>query len=212
MKIVTLNHCHFAQNFDLITAMYRLRLRIFRERLGWTVSSTGELEVDIFDTIGPTYLLVLDDAENVVGCVRLLSTAGPNMLARTFPALLEGKDAPCSARILESSRFCVDTSRSCELGASGLNRATFMLLAGMMETLRLQEADSIVTVTDTRMERVLRRAGWPLERIGLPQRLGPTMAVAGFLHGSDEALAAMYRNAGVSGPILIEPESFRAAA
>jgi N-acyl-L-homoserine lactone synthetase len=212
MKIVTLNHCHFAQNFDLITAMYRLRLRIFRERLGWTVSSTGELEVDIFDTIGPTYLLVLDDAENVVGCVRLLSTAGPNMLARTFPELLEGKDAPCSSRILESSRFCVDTSMSCELGANGLNRATFMLLAGMMETLRLQEADSIVTVTDTRMERVLRRAGWPLERIGLPQRLGPTMAVAGFLHGSDEALAAMYRNAGVSGPILIEPESFRAAA
>lgn len=212
MKIVTLSHRQVAEHFDLLTAMFRLRRRVFKERLDWSVSGSGEFELDVFDAIGPTYLLVLDDISEVIGCVRLLPTLGPTMLARTFPVLLEDKDPPCSRRILESSRFCVDTSVSSELGASGLNRATFMLFAGMMETLRFQEADSIVTVTDTRMERILRRAGWPLERIGLPQRLGPTMAVAGFLHGSDEALAAMYRHAGVSGPVLMEAASIRAAA
>ena len=212
MNIVTISHLQFAQHFDLLTSMYRLRRRVFKERLDWSVSSSGELELDAFDAIGPIYLLVLDEAREVIGCVRLLPTVGPTMLARTFPVLLEGRDPPCSSRILESSRFCVDTSRSSELGASGLNRATFMLFAGMMETLRLQDADSIVTVTDTRMERILRRAGWPLDRIGVPQRLGPTMAVAGFLHGSEQALAAMYHHAGVPGPVLVEAESLRAAA
>ncbi|KRR25226.1 conjugal transfer protein TraI [Bradyrhizobium lablabi] len=212
MKVVAFNYRQFGQHFDLLTAMYRLRRRVFKERLDWSVSISGDLELDIFDALGPTYLLVLGDRQEVIGCVRLLPTLGPNMLARTFPALLEGKYPPCSNRILESSRFCVDTSLSPELGANGLNRATFMLFAGMLETLRLREADSIVTVTDTRMERILRRAGWPLERIGAPQRLGPTMAVAGFLHGSEEALAAMYRHAGVVGPVLMRAESLRAAA
>jgi N-acyl-L-homoserine lactone synthetase len=71
---------------------------------------------------------------------------------------------------------------------------------------------SIVTVTDTRMERVLRRAGWPLERLAPPQRVGKTMALAGFLHGSRETLAAMYRQAGVEGPVLLEPGSVSTAA
>jgi N-acyl-L-homoserine lactone synthetase len=82
----------------------------------------------------------------------------------------------------------------------------------MIESLRAVAADSIVTVTDTRMERILRRAGWPLERIAPPQRIGETMALAGFLYASDEALAAMYRNAGVTGPVVVTPDAFRPAA
>ena len=47
----------------------------------------------------------------------------------------------------------------------------------------------IVTVTDARMERILRRAGWPLRRIGKPRPLGSTVAVAGYLEVSSRALA-----------------------
>jgi N-acyl-L-homoserine lactone synthetase len=74
------------------------------------------------------------------------------------------------------------------------------------------DADSIVTVTDTRMERILRRAGWPLERLAPPQRIGQTMALAGFLHGSADTLASMYRQAGVEGPVLSQPETIQTAA
>jgi acyl homoserine lactone synthase len=38
------------------------------------------------------------------------------------------------------------------------------------------------------------------------------MVLAGFLHASDGALAAMYRNAGVTGPVLVTPDAFRPAA
>jgi acyl homoserine lactone synthase len=134
------------------------------------------------------------------------------MLANTFPALLEGKPAPRSEKILESSRFCIDTKLVAELAENGLNRATVILFAAMIESLHAAESESIVTVTDIRMERILRRAEWPLERIAPPQRVGRTMALAGYLQGSDEVLEAMYRLAGVGGPVLVEPTAFRAAA
>ena len=40
-----------------------------------------------------------------------------------------------------------------------------------------------------RMERILRRAGWPLRRIGKPHPIGNTLAVAGYLEISTESLA-----------------------
>jgi acyl homoserine lactone synthase len=212
MHAIALNNRQFGQHVDLLVAMYRLRRRVFKERLDWAVSVSGDLELDIYDALNPTYLLVMSNEGNVVGCVRLLPTTGPTMLVDTFPVLLGGQEAPRDDKVLESSRFCVDTKLADQLAENGLNRATFILFAAMIEFLRASKADSIVTVTDVRMERILRRAGWPLERIAPPQRLGQTMALAGFLHASDEALAAMYRHADVRGPVLIEPTSCRAAA
>ncbi len=211
MRVITLSNRQFGQHLGLLAEMYRLRRRVFRDRLDWSVSVSGDLELDVFDALNPTYLIAVDQ-DTAIGCVRLLPTTGPTMLADTFPTLLDGQPSPCSGRILESSRFCVDTELTAGTGNNGLNRATFILFAAMIESARAADACSIVTVTDTRMERILRRAGWPLERIAPPQRIGQTMALAGYLHASDEALAAMYRNADVVGPVLVEADKIRAAA
>jgi len=56
------------------------------------------------------------------------------------------------------------------------------------------------------MERILRRAGWPLRRIAAPQQIGSTMAVAGFLDTSEQALCRMYGEADVAGPVLVSPD------
>src|SRR5215813_4347203 len=212
MNVIALSQRQFGLNLDLLAAMFRLRRRVFKERLDWTVSVSGDLELDIYDALNPTYLVMVSGDREVVGCVRLLPTTGPTMLADTFPQLLTGERPPRSNRIFESSRFCVDTALAAEVSGSGLSRATFILFAAMIESLALLNADSIVTVTDTRMERILRRAGWPLERLAPPQRVGESMALAGFLHGSREALAAMYGQAGVEGPVLSQPESVQTAA
>ncbi|MGY4447466.1 N-acyl-L-homoserine lactone synthetase [Bradyrhizobium sp. i1.3.1] len=75
-------------------------------------------------------------------------------------------------------------------------------------SMRLSE---IVTVTDARMARILRRAGWPLRSIGKPRSLGNTLAMAGYLEVSTDALERI-RNAGrISGPVLWAPV-MRAAA
>jgi acyl homoserine lactone synthase len=209
MHAVALDNRNFGQHLNLLTEMYRLRRRVFKDRLDWAVSVSGDLELDVYDALNPIYLLVMSDEGNLVASVRLLPTMGPTMLADTFPALLGGQAAPHSEKVLESSRFCVDTKLASELAENGLNRATFILFAAMIEGARAVEAESIVTVTDTRMERILRRAGWPLERIAPPQRLGQTMALAGYLQVSDQALAAMHHNAGVEGPVLLAPNSLR---
>jgi acyl homoserine lactone synthase len=167
--------------------MHRLRRRVFKDRLGWTVSVTGDMEIDPYDALGPTYLVIATDAGAVVGSVRLLPTTGPNMLADTFPVLLDGKPAPKDPSTLESSRYCVDTAALQEVGERGLHKATFLLFAAMVAWGQHTGSSSIVTVTDTRMERVLRRAGWPLARIGGAHEIGVTQAVAGHLEVSDAA-------------------------
>lgn len=212
MYAISLNSHQFGEHLNLLTAMYRLRSRVFKDRLDWSVSRSDGQEIDIYDVLNPTYLLVMSNAADLIGCVRFLPSTGPMMLTDTFPVLLGGNASPRSGKILESSRFCVDTTLMAETAANGLNRATFILLAAMIEQLRMVSADSIVTVTDVRMERILRRAGWPLVRIAPAQRLGETMAVAGFLHDSDDVLASMYRNAGVTGPVLVDSGLLPAAA
>ncbi|OKO78312.1 acyl-homoserine-lactone synthase [Bradyrhizobium sp. NAS96.2] len=202
MHAVAIESHQFGENVDLLTRMYQLRRRIFHDRLEWDVSVSNDMELDVFDTLSPSYLAVLSDRKEVLGCVRLLPTTGPTMLGDVFASLLAGAPMPRDRRILESSRFCVDTQRLADTSPGGLSRATFMLFAAMIEYLRRTESCSIVTVTDVRMERILRRAGWPLQRIAPPQPVGRTMALAGYLHGNDSAFSALCRQAHISSPVL----------
>ena len=45
----------------------------------------------------------------------------------------------------------------------------------------LVRGGEIVTATDLRFERILKRAGWPMHRLGDPVAIGNTVAVAGSL-------------------------------
>lgn len=201
MQVVELSRAGYGANISLLMGMHRLRRKVFKDRLDWSVSTTGDLEMDRFDTLDATYLVVADRG-TVLGCVRLLPTTGPNMLADTFPALLDGEDAPNSDLIAESSRFCVDTEATNAMTDGGLRQATFMLFAAMLEWGEARGLASIATVTDLRMERILRRAGWTLERIGKPRRIGSTVAVAGSLPIKDGALEAIRRNGSLTAPVL----------
>lgn len=55
--VISLNHRSFGQHLDLLTAMYRLRRRVFKDRLDWSASISGDIELDVYDTLNPTYLL-----------------------------------------------------------------------------------------------------------------------------------------------------------
>ena len=201
MRVVELSRAGHGANISLLMGMHRLRRKVFKDRLDWSVSTMGDLEMDRFDTLDATYLVVADRGM-VLGCVRLLPTIGPNMLADTFPELLEGGAAPRSDAIAESSRFCVDTELTDAMTDGGLRRATFMLFAAMLEWGEARGLASIATVTDLRMERILRRAGWTLERLGAPRRIGSTVAVAGLLPIEDGALEVIRRNSSLTKPVL----------
>jgi acyl homoserine lactone synthase len=164
MNVIALTRPALLRNSALALGMHRLRRRVFRDRLDWDVSVSDGLEVDQYDALSPTYLVGID-RQDVVGCVRLLPTTGRNMLADTFPVLLDGRAAPTNPRIWESSRFCVDTKNVEATAENGLREATFLLFAAMIEWGQQHDLQAIATVTDLRMERILRRAGWGLDRL-----------------------------------------------
>lgn len=125
MRVIVRTRAALLRDFELTMGMHRLRGRVFKERLDWDVSVAGGLEIDQYDSFKPTYLLALE--QQVVGCVRLLPTTGRNMLADTFPVLLDGHAAPNAASIWESSRFCVDTKNVAATAgtACGKQRTSF---------------------------------------------------------------------------------------
>lgn len=210
MKVIVRSRAALLHAPELTMGMHRLRGRVFKDRLDWDVSVSDGLEIDQYDTFRPTYLLVLEQ-NDVVGCVRLLPTIWRNMLADTFPVLLDGNPAPKATTIWESSRFCVDT-KSAAAAENGLRKATFLLFAAMIEWGQQHSLQAIATVTDLRMERILRRAGWHLDRLGLPRQIGSTKAIAGLLPISDEALGAIRAAGQISGRAIEEPSHLAIAA
>lgn len=211
MKVIVRTRMALLHDSELTMGMHRLRGRVFKERLDWDVSVVDGLEIDQYDAFKPTYLLMVERRE-VVGCVRLLPTTGRNMLADTFPMLLDGHSAPRAANIWESSRFCVDTKNVAAAAANGLREATFLLFAAMIEWGQQCDVQAIATVTDLRMERILRRAGWHLDRLGTPRQIGTTKAVAGLLPITDGALGAIRTAGKISGRAIDAPSSRALAA
>jgi acyl homoserine lactone synthase len=202
---------YYDQFVDDLSEMHRLRHRVFKERLDWEVQISGDMEIDEFDALHPTYLIQRASDHRVQGCVRLLPSTGPTMLRDTFPILLDGAPAPASPTIWESSRFALDLHPGVPKTTKGLAAATYELFAGMIEFGLSRQLTEIVTVTDARMERILRRAGWPLRRIGQAHALGSTLAVAGYLETTIESLARVRSAGGLQGAVLWAPVTLAAA-
>lgn len=185
--------------------MHRLRYRVFKNRLDWNVDARDGKEIDEFDELGPVYLLLCGDKGHIRGCVRMLPCTGATMLAQVFPVLLGSSSAPVDARIWESSRFALDMSADETKLIGGLTRATYELFLGMVEFGIAKSLTDIVTVTDLRVERILRRAGWPLRRIHEPKIIGGTTAIAGYLEISLRALTGLRNASGITSPVLWQP-------
>ena len=188
-----------------LAEMHRLRYRVFKTRLDWDVETNDGMERDRFDALHPIYLLQREPGGRVSGCARLLPSLGPTMLQEVFSQLLQGKPMPASLAIWESSRFAVDAPDDAPKAAGGIAVGTYELFAGMVEFGLARDLREIVTVTDVRLERILRRASWPLSRLGAPLKIGNTLAVAGLLEVSRAALLRLREAGGLEGPALWSP-------
>lgn len=181
MQVVAFSTPQTIQEAHLLHIHHQLRARVFSDRLGWEVDVTAGCESDSFDALRPTYVLAIAGTGQLAGCARLLPTLGPTMVADVFPSLLPGGQLNGHAAMIESSRFCVDTTLGEGRGAGSVHEATLTMFAGIIEWCVANGFTEIVTVTDLRFERILARVGWPLQRLGEPKKIGVTMAVAGIL-------------------------------
>lgn len=150
------------QYYGAIQSMHRLRKKIFCDELGWQhadirVDAMGEF--DQFDTPEAHYLLHIGEDREVDACTRLIPTCYPYLLGDVFPDLVGDMGVPRSWDVWETSRYCVDTSKAPK---------TMMgtLAAGMLEFALNNDIHSYVSVSDIRIEMIIRRYGWKPKRLG----------------------------------------------
>ena len=196
IRIVTKDNAE--HNVSILYQMHRLRKAVFKDRLGWDVTVRGEFEIDEYDALGPSYLLSVDGHGTLNGCVRLLPTTGPNMLRDIFPFFVTKTAVPRGEQVWEASRFAVSGNGSGVAAEAGLSHVTYELLIGVLKFGLSNGITMIVCVVDVRMERILRRAGWQLERLGPTRRIGNTIAMAGQLEVSEQILRQLEARVGLA--------------
>ncbi|MGY8681550.1 acyl-homoserine-lactone synthase [Bradyrhizobium sp. UFLA05-153] len=188
-----------------LASMYKLRYRVFKQRLEWSVQSCGDMEIDDFDALHPASLIQTSLEGHVEGSVRLLPIIGPTMVRDTFPMVLGGLSAKADPSLWESSRSASDASPHAPKGKHGLAKSTYDLFASTIEFGLSRRLNNIVAATAVRMERMLKCAGWTRRHIAAPCSIENTLAMAGYLEVSAEALQNVRNSGGLSGPVLWTP-------
>lgn len=206
-----LNKHKFQKQLD---EMFRLRARVFGDRLGWQVNVVDGLERDHFDDLDPAYVIGLDDTGRVVACVRALQTTGPHMLADVFSDILDGEPPIRSANIWESTRFCVDTKRLDRgNGRNSVSYATCELMIGALEYAQNSGITDIITVIDPVMDRVLKRSdNAPYDYVGKIADMGKVPALAALLDCTDERIERVRNFANIHHDVFIDEDEVTAAS
>lgn len=177
----------YGENHKILDEMFKVRAKVFKERLDWEVAVKDEREKDEFDELNPLYLLSVDEENNLQGCLRLLPTTGPNMLRDVFSVLIPNGKIE-SPLIWESSRFCINPNishKNRDSEATFINNVTIELLAGIAEVGLAAGLEFVVTVYDARMARLLKRINCPADVIGGPIKIGKVMTYASLFEISE---------------------------
>jgi acyl homoserine lactone synthase len=188
-----------------LAQMHRARHQIFHEAMGWDVPTANLLEFDQFDAGEATYILYRDpDSGLVTGCARLLPTTAPYMMrdVPSFRAVWGDQPLPNSATVWESSRFgCLS------------RHGTGYLLCAIWEYALAVGANTIVTLYDVRIERLLRLHGVETTWRSEPASVGNTQAVAAVLPVSWEHLNRIRKASKITGSVVVHgPWTTQAAA
>ncbi len=158
--------------------MFALRHRVFKERLRWSVASRGGLESDPFDNAQAMYVIDEDSPSRVKGCMRLLPTTGPYMLAQVFPDLLGQASAPCRPDVWEISRFAFDKSTYLAHYQWGFSFRVLDILAEAVSFALERGVRRYVFATSVAVQRLMAVQGLHACCIGPVRRVGQVESVA----------------------------------
>jgi len=156
----------------LMDEMFRLRARVFRDRLKWDVQVADGKERDKYDDEAPVYIIYADDeVRKVKGSLRLLPTTGPTVLADIFSDTLPDAIELSAPTIWECTRFCVEDGASRrrhreELISSGI------LIAALGDVAIKAGIEAVLGNFDSTMLRLYRRIGCEVEVLGSTERYG----------------------------------------
>ncbi|MES0823995.1 acyl-homoserine-lactone synthase [Ruegeria sp. SCP11] len=193
---------------DVLDEMFKLRARVFGDRLGWEVNIKDGRERDMFDDLSPAHVVSIDDEGEVVGCMRLLQTTGPHMLADVFNSILDGEPPLRSSQVWEATRFCVDTKKLGRgRGKNSVSYVTSEVMIGSFEYAKTAGVLDSIAVIDPVMNRVLQRSGnAPYDYLGTAKPMGKVVAMAAMMDCSDERISGIREYAGIEHDVFMTEE------
>jgi acyl-homoserine lactone synthase len=183
--------------------MFEARKRIFVDLLKWDLPVLADrFEVDQFDDLHATYLIVTDRGGGHLASARLLPTTRPAILDGLFPHLVAGR-VPRGEHIAEITRFCL----SRDANAVTRRIARDRLLLGLVEHALKGGIRTYTGVAELSWFRQVERFGWECRALGSPcvdggklltalrieidASTSSRLAAAGIVGSSTGALAAL---------------------
>jgi acyl homoserine lactone synthase len=157
----------------LMDEMFRLRARIFHDRLKWDVHVVDGKERDKYDDQAPVYIIHTDEQQREVkGCLRLLPTTGPTLLADCFADTVPDAAHLSSPTIWEGTRFCLSEAVLDRESQDGLLFASTVMITALGELAVYAGIESVVANFDAAMLRLYRRLGCDFEILGSTWKYG----------------------------------------
>lgn len=158
----------------VLRSMFAARKSVFVDLLKWNVPVLdGTFEVDQFDDIHATYLILADVDGTHLGSVRLLPTTRPHILDSLYAELCE--DAPPHGRdIFEITRFCLDR----RLSARERRRVRDTLVTELVDHALSNGISAYSAIAEMGWFQQILAFGWRCMPLGLPQVIDGTMLAA----------------------------------
>ncbi len=149
---------------------YRLRHRVFAERLKWVPEREDRLESDVYDAWS-TSVGLFSSQQQLLGMVRMTPAPLPFMLESEFSGCLVGSHPVCKELdTAEITRLAVDPA----ITDRGLSvKVMRTLIKGSYQWCLANDVRYTYVVVENRLIRVLRLMGWPCRQIGEPVALPP---------------------------------------
>jgi acyl homoserine lactone synthase len=192
---------------ELLDQSFRLRKKIFADRLGWDVAVSDDRERDHYDELHPAYLLWCDeDLGQLYGCVRLMPTTGPTLLYDVFRKTFPDVSELIAPGIWEGTRMCIDEDAiNRDFPDMRPDRAFCLLLLALCETALAHGIHTMISNYEPHMRRVYQKAGAELDELGRSDGYGRFPVCCGAFEVSHRVLAAMRSKLQVSEPLLLRP-------
>lgn len=167
MKTVQLLSKHTKGQEKLYHNILKLRHNVFKEKLNWKVTSRNNEESDQYDKVkDANYVVVTNQNEEVIGCLRLLPTTGHYMIKNTFSKTFKNFKIPEQKDIWEMSRFAVDQKSAGLSNIVGFSETTAYLAKGMCDFALKKGIKSYIGLTTPHVERLIKNLGFTCIRHG----------------------------------------------
>jgi acyl-homoserine lactone synthase len=185
---------------DALTQMFRLRHRIFVERMGWEALRRPDgMDKDQFDTAEAIYLILMDEEGMVMGSHRLLPTVRPHLFTDLFAEFCNVKGIQVGPKVYELNRTCVDEER---LPRDKREWARKRIMAGLMEfgVYAGIEHFTILTPLDILFRYLL--IGWDIKPLGVPREVDGVKQAAVAVRVDEAALNAVRDSFEIKGNLI----------